>query len=98
MLGDRSVLDLLGAASGAPGVAGADLARRGGRVTQSPTSAHLPDRESVLAAAAEVFATWRAGVFGKRPVRTYPLSQVAAAHRDLEARTAGPAVVLVPGD
>jgi NADPH:quinone reductase len=89
VLGDGSVLDLLGSASGAPDVAGADLARRGVRVTQSPTSAHLPDRESVLAAAAEVFATWRAGVFGKRPVRTYPLSRAPV--RRWRAGAAAPA-------
>jgi len=96
VLGDGSLLDLLGAASGAPDVDAADLARRGVRVTQSPTSSHLPDRAAVLAAAAEVFDARRAGVFWHRPVRSYALSEAATAHRDVEARTAGPAVVLVP--
>ncbi|MFC4949724.1 zinc-binding dehydrogenase [Pseudonocardia sp. GCM10023141] len=97
VLRDGATLDLLGAASGPPDLDTADLERRRIAVTQTPTFTHLPDRATLLDAADEVFRAWRDGVFGKREVRTYRLDEAAQAHRDLEARVPGAAIVLLPG-
>ncbi|MGC4943661.1 zinc-binding dehydrogenase [Kribbella sp. DT2] len=96
LLKDGGTLDLIGSASGAPDLDEADLARRRITVTRSSTGDHLPDRATLLTAADELFAAWRAGVFGPRSIRTYPLAEVAQAHRDLEAGIPENAVVLLP--
>ncbi|GAB2714330.1 zinc-binding dehydrogenase [Nocardia thraciensis] len=96
VLRDGATLDLLGAASGPPELDTADLKRRGITPTQSPAAKYLPDRATVLTAAGDLFAAWHAGVFRNRPIRTYPLSETASAHRDLEARISEAAIVLLP--
>ncbi len=96
VLRDGATVDLLGAASGEPDIDSADLDRRHITVTRSPAAQYLMDRATLLAAGAELFDAWRAGVFGKREVRTYPLAQAAQAHRHLEARNDAAALVLLP--
>jgi NADPH2:quinone reductase len=98
VLRDGATVDLLGAASGQPAVDAGELDRRSVRVTSSPTAQHLPDRATLLAAAEELFQAWRDGVFGTRQIQSYPLSQAAQAHRDLEARISAAAIVLLPDE
>lgn len=95
-LRDGATADLIGSASGQPEIDAADLDRRGILVARSSTTDHLPDRATLLAAADELFQVWRDGIFGARQVHTYPLAAAAAAHRDLEGRIAGAAIVLIP--
>jgi len=96
VLRDGATVDLLGAASGDPEIDAADLDRRHITVTRSAAGQHLPDRATLLEASTELFAAWRSGVFGKRQVRRYPLADAAQAHRDLESRIDGAALVLLP--
>ncbi|NML62082.1 quinone oxidoreductase [Massilia sp. RP-1-19] len=72
------------------------LDQRGIRYTKPATSQYVNSRESLDESSADLFATWRAGVFGDvTPVR-YAMSDVVRAHHDLAARRiAGPAI-LVP--
>jgi NADPH2:quinone reductase len=95
-LRDEGTLDLLGSASGEPDLDAAELNRRRIRITRSSTGEHLTDRETLLSASRELFQAWRDGVFGARQVHTYPLSDAARAHRDLEARITGAAIILLP--
>ena len=95
-LRDGGTLDLIGTASGEPDIDTAALASRGIRITRSSTGEHLPDRATLLRASADLFQAWRDGAFGKRLVRTYPLSEAAQAHRDLEAGIPEAAAVLLP--
>lgn len=94
-LRDGGTIDLIGTASGDPDIDTAGLAERGIKVTRSSTGEHLPDRATLLTASADLFQAWRDGAFGKRLVRTYPLAQVAQAHRDLEAGIPEAAAVLL---
>jgi NADPH:quinone reductase len=96
VLRDGGTLDLLGAASGEPDPDVAELDRRRIRITRSSTGEHLSDRQTLLSASGELFQAWRDGVFGTRRIHTYPLSDAARAHHDLEARVDGAAIVLLP--
>ena len=89
-------MDLIGGASGQPEVDAGDLESRGIRLTRSPASQHVPDRESLISAAEALFQAWRDGVFRARTVRTARLSDAAGAHRDLEAGITEAAIVLLP--
>ncbi|XP_049413837.1 uncharacterized protein LOC125876659 [Solanum stenotomum] len=53
-------------------------------------------RDELLATAGEVFANVASGVLRVRMNHTYPLSQVAQAHADLESRKTSGSVVLIP--
>lgn len=72
------------------------LVQRGIRYTKPATAQYVNSRESLDESSADLFANWRAGVFGDvTPVR-YAMSDVVRAHQDLAARRiAGPAI-LVP--
>lgn len=72
------------------------LAQRGIRYTKPATSQYVNSHESLDESSADLFATWRAGVFDDvTPVR-YAMSDVVRAHQDLAARRiVGPAI-LVP--
>lgn len=53
-------------------------------------------REELLEAAGEVFANVASGVLRVRVNHTYPLSDAARVHADLEARKTSGSIVLVP--
>ncbi|KAK4718364.1 hypothetical protein R3W88_016702 [Solanum pinnatisectum] len=55
-------------------------------------------RDELLATAGEVFANVASGVLRVRMNHTYPLSQAAQAHADLESRKTSGSVVLIPDD
>lgn len=97
-LRDGGTLDLIGSASGPPEVDADALAKRGIRITRSSTGEHLPDRATLLSASQDLFQAWRAGAFGTRRIRTYPLSDAAQAHHDLEAGIPEAAAVLLPSE
>jgi NADPH2:quinone reductase len=64
------------------------------------THPRLPDytatRESLLAAANELFDLVLRGIVRVETTRTYPLAEAAAAQRDLESRRTTGSIVLVP--
>lgn len=53
-------------------------------------------REELLRCAGEVFAAVANGVLKVRVTKTYPLSEAAKAHADLEARKTSGSIVLIP--
>ena len=53
-------------------------------------------RDELLEAAGQVFANVASGVLRVRVNHTYPLSQAAQAHADLESRITSGSVVLIP--
>ncbi|KAL7003716.1 NADPH:quinone reductase [Sarracenia purpurea var. burkii] len=55
-------------------------------------------RDELLETAGEVFANIASGVLRVRVNHTYPLSQAAQAHADLESRKTSGSVVLIPDD
>uniref|UniRef100_A0A0D6QS37 Probable quinone oxidoreductase n=1 Tax=Araucaria cunninghamii TaxID=56994 RepID=A0A0D6QS37_ARACU len=53
-------------------------------------------REELLKTAAEVFANVASGILKVRVTKTYPLSEAAKAHADLESRKTSGSIVLIP--
>ncbi|HKQ60427.1 MAG TPA: quinone oxidoreductase [Candidatus Polarisedimenticolaceae bacterium] len=73
------------------------LAEKGSLFLTRPTLAtYIARREELLAASAELFAAIAAGQVRIEIGRTYPLSEAARAHADLEARRTTGSVVLLP--
>jgi NADPH2:quinone reductase len=96
-LRDGGHLVHVGNASGSPLPNFQDqLAQRGIRYTKPATSQYVNSRASLDESSADLFAAWRAGVFGAiTPVR-YAMSDVVRAHQDLAARRiAGPAIFIL---
>jgi NADPH:quinone reductase len=54
-------------------------------------------RDELLESAGEVFANVANGVLHVRVNHTYPLSEAAQAHADLEGRKTSGSIVLIPG-
>lgn len=87
----------VGNASGAPSSADkATLPSRSIRYVQPTTSQYVGERTSLELASNEVFAAWRAGVFGEPRATRYPLSEVVRAHEDLAARRITGTAILIP--
>ncbi|RXZ36289.1 quinone oxidoreductase [Oxalobacteraceae bacterium CAVE-383] len=86
-----------GSASGAPDEADkAPLAARGIRYAQPITGQYIGDHATLETASADLFAAWRAGVFGAiEPVR-YSLADVVRAHEDIAARRIVGSAILLP--
>ncbi len=73
------------------------LTQKGSLFVTRPTLNHYtPTRESLDAAAAELFEMVRSGKVKIEIGRTYPLADAAQAHRDLEARRTTGSVILLP--
>ena len=53
-------------------------------------------RDELLQSAGEVFANLASGVLRIRVNHTYPLSEAARAHADLEARKTSGSILLIP--
>jgi NADPH2:quinone reductase len=87
-----------GNASGAvPPIAPLELSRRGSLYLTRPTLFHyISTRAALERAARELFAVVRRGVVKVRIGQSYPLPDVATAHRDLEARRTTGSTVLIP--
>jgi NADPH:quinone reductase len=84
----------IGAASGAPNIDQAALARRRITTAGGPMAQHV--QPAVTKAVADVFDAHRRGVFGDIPVTEYPLIKAAQAHEDIATRRKTGVMVLVP--
>ncbi len=94
----RGLMVSYGNASGpVPPVDLRELARRGSLFLTRPTLFHYVERRADLRrAAAELFSVIASGAVKIRIGQTYALSDVALAHRELEARRTTGATVLLP--
>jgi NADPH2:quinone reductase len=73
------------------------LSAKGSLYATRPTMmTYTARREDLLANAAELFDIVASGAVEIAPSRTYPLREVAQAHRDLEARKTAGSIVLIP--
>lgn len=86
----------VGNASGTPSAADKlGLPERGIRYVQPATSEYVGTRSSLEAASNEVFAAYRAGIFGRIAATRYALSDVVRAHEDIASRRlVGPAILI----
>ncbi len=87
-----------GNASGpVPAIAPLELSKRGSLFLTRPTLFHyVATREALDAAARELFAAIKRRVVKVRIGQSYPLRDVATAHRDLEGRRTTGSTVLIP--
>ncbi len=87
-----------GNASGpVPPIAPLELSERGSLYLTRPTLFHyIATRAALESAARELFSVIRRGMVKIRIGQSYPLQDVATAHRDLEARRTTGSTVLVP--
>jgi len=94
----RGLLASFGNASGVVSVPDLGvLARKGSLFVTRPTGTHyFPKRENLLEGAKALFDAIQAGDIKVGIGRTYPLEEVAEAHRALEARETTGSVVLMP--
>ena len=97
-LAPRGLLVSFGNASGpVEGVNLGILAQKGSLFVTRPTLFHYAhDRASLTAMAADLFAAMTAGHVTAQLGGTYPLTEAAQAHRDLEARRTTGSVILLP--
>lgn len=73
------------------------LARKGSLYVTRPTGTHyLAERDALVTAATAVFDAVAAGTLRVKIDRTYPLADVATAHRDLESRATTGSQILLP--
>ncbi|KAK3020071.1 hypothetical protein RJ639_004071 [Escallonia herrerae] len=93
----RGYLVSFGEASGAPDpVPLSALGAKSLFLTRSSFFQYTATREELVETAADVFASLASGVLRVRVNRTYPLSQAAQAHADLENRKTTGSAVLIP--
>ncbi|EXC04327.1 Quinone oxidoreductase [Morus notabilis] len=93
----RGYMVSFGQSSGAPDpVPLSALAAKSLFLTRPSLMHYNATRDELLAAAGEVFASVATGVLQVRVNHTYPLSQAARAHADLEGRKTTGSVVLIP--
>lgn len=86
-----------GQSSGRPDpVPPSDLAPKSLFLTRPNLMHYTATREELLQAAGEVFANIVSGMLRVRINHTYPLSDAARAHADLEARKTSGSIVLMP--
>ncbi|CAA6656420.1 unnamed protein product [Spirodela intermedia] len=89
--------DLLRAVLGLPDpVLLSDLAPKSLFLTRPALFHYNATRDELLESAGEVFACVNSGLLRVRVNHTYPLSEAARAHADLEARKTSGSVVLIP--
>jgi NADPH2:quinone reductase len=75
-----------------------DLASKSLLVTRPSLMHYTATRDELLESAGEVFANVGSGVLRIRVNHTYPLSQAARAHADLQARKTTGSILLIPDD
>lgn len=73
-----------------------DIAQKSLFLTRPSLMHYTATRHELLAAAGEVFANVASGVLRVRINHTYPLSEAARAHADLEARRTSGSILLLP--
>ncbi|KAH7537822.1 hypothetical protein FEM48_Zijuj03G0134000 [Ziziphus jujuba var. spinosa] len=93
----RGYMVCFGQSSGIPGpVPLSALASKSLYITRPSMMQYTTTREELLETAGEVFANVASGALRVRVNHTYPLSQAAQAHADLEGRKTSGSVVLIP--
>jgi len=94
----RGMMVTFGNASGpAPAIAPLELSKRGSLFLTRPTLFHyIATRSELEKAAQELFDVVKRNVVTVHVGQTYPLSEVAQAHRDLEGRRTTGSTVLLP--
>ncbi len=94
----RGMMVSYGNASGpVPPIAPLELSKRGSLYLARPTLFHhIATRAALESAARELFGVIRRGMVKIRIGQSYPLQDVATAHRDLEARRTTGSTVLIP--
>lgn len=94
----RGMLVSFGNSSGpVPSFNPAVLAQKGSLFLTRPTlMAYTAERQDLLASARDLFEVVRSGAVRIEINQTYPLSEAARAHRDLEARKTTGSTVLIP--
>ncbi|KAL6541718.1 hypothetical protein OROGR_011204 [Orobanche gracilis] len=93
----RGYMVSFGQSSGSPDpVPLSALASRSLFLTRPSLMQYTVTRDELLQAASEVFTNVGSGVLRVRVNHTYPLSQAAQAHADLESRKTSGSVVLIP--
>ncbi|HNX50753.1 MAG TPA: quinone oxidoreductase [Thermoanaerobaculaceae bacterium] len=94
----RGLMVSFGNASGAvPPISPLVLSSKGSLFLTRPTlMSYTASREELLACAGELFEVVRQGVVKVRINQTYPLSDAATAHRDIQARRTTGSTVLLP--
>lgn len=98
VLRPRGMMVLFGGSSGAvPPFDLITLSQKGSLYVTRPTLVnYIATREELVARAASVFEMIASGKLRLRIERTYPLAEVARAHRDLEGRKTTGKLLLVP--
>lgn len=98
-LASRGFLVSFGQSSGTPDpIPLSDLASKSLFLTRPSLMHYTSTRDELLKSAGEVFANVDSGVLRIRVNHTYPLSEAARAHADLEARKTSGSIVLIPDD
>ena len=94
----RGMMVSFGNSSGpVPAIAPLELSRRGSLFLTRPTLFHyVATRPALERAARELFSAVRRGAVKIRIGQSYPLHDVATAHRDLEARRTTGSTILIP--
>ncbi|XP_021802420.1 uncharacterized protein LOC110746498 [Prunus avium] len=93
----RGYMVSFGQSSGAPDpVPLSAIAVKSLFLTRPSLSNYAETRDELLGMAGEVFGNVQSGVLRVRVNHTYPLSQAAQAHEDLENRKTSGSVVLIP--
>ncbi|CAA7391986.1 unnamed protein product [Spirodela intermedia] len=96
-LAQRGYMISFGQSSGLPDpVLLSDLAPKSLFLTRPALFHYNATRDELLESAGEVFACVNSGLLRVRVNHTYPLSEAARAHADLEARKTSGSVVLIP--
>lgn len=96
-LAQRGYMISFGQSSGLPDpVPLSDLAPKSLFLTRPALFHYNATRDELLESAGEVFACVNSGLLRVRVNHTYPLSEAARAHADLEARKTSGSVVLIP--
>ncbi|XP_047068694.1 2-haloacrylate reductase-like [Lolium rigidum] len=96
-LASRGYMVLFGQSSGSPDpISISDLAPKSLYLTRPGISSYTGTRDELLQSAGQVFANVASGVLHIRMNHTYPLSEAARAHADLEARKTSGSILLIP--
>lgn len=96
-LASRGFLVSFGQSSGSPDpIPMSDLAPKSLFLTRPSMLHYTGTRDELLHSAGEVFANVANGVLRIRVNHTYPLSEAAQAHADLEARKTSGSILLIP--
>ncbi|KAF8740631.1 hypothetical protein HU200_013792 [Digitaria exilis] len=96
-LASRGCLVSFGQSSGLPDpIPMSDLASKSLFLTRPSLMHYTAIRDELLESAGEVFANVANGVLRVRVNHTYPLSEAARAHADLESRKTSGSIVLIP--